>query len=274
MNVNRIGNYSHTPKTPPIVLSLVGEIEEEMAAEFIRELGDAQNQHFQETIPVIIHSGGGDCYSALQIIEAIENSKKTVATICTGFAASAAAAIFACGHSGHRFMGPHSSVMIHDASISIGSSVTIRDLAIESKELEKLNNNLFTLMGQSCHKDENYFKKLLKKHKNRDLYLTPAECLKNNICTTIGLPSLDCNVSYNVAFTPPGNQAADVASPPSVEVAGTPKKSKRQKKSSPPPRPKKKKKKTDKKPPPEPILSDSDSESDSDESSQSSGDDE
>lgn len=92
---------------------LTGPIDSETATLFIQELMYLQSVS-EEPISVIINSTGGEVWSGLAIRDAIAGAKNTVDLYCTGMAASMAAVILACGKKGHRFILPHSRVLIHE----------------------------------------------------------------------------------------------------------------------------------------------------------------
>ena len=70
----------------------------------------------QKVIPVVIDSYGGQVYSLMSMIAAIESAELPVATIVEGKAMSCGAVLLSFGEQGMRFADPHATVMIHDVS--------------------------------------------------------------------------------------------------------------------------------------------------------------
>ena len=77
-----------------------------------------------ETIDIYISSPGGEVNAGLLLYDQLKGMQDIeINMYCTGFAASMAAIILAGGQKGHRFILPHSKVMIHEPLIS-GSGIT------------------------------------------------------------------------------------------------------------------------------------------------------
>lgn len=123
-------------KRDPISISVLGEINDELAHEFVEQLTLAQNTG-QSIVPILIHSIGGCVYSLFYMINAIRACKIKVATIVGGIAASAAACLFTCGHPDYRFMGPDARLMIHSVSSTIVGSIDAAGIKAEAEEIKK-----------------------------------------------------------------------------------------------------------------------------------------
>ena len=109
---------------------LQGEINAEAAGIFLEQM-----MYLEETpgeVDLIINSPGGEVTPGLMIYDILSAAKVPVNMICTGFAASMAAIILASGQKGHRFILPHSKVMIHEPLIAGGiggAASSIRNLS-------------------------------------------------------------------------------------------------------------------------------------------------
>ena len=79
-----------------------------------------------EPIKVVICSGGGEVIAGQAIYDLMQGVKNEVHTYCIGRAASMAAVLLAAGTKGHRYILPHSEVMIHEVLIGggVGGSAT------------------------------------------------------------------------------------------------------------------------------------------------------
>jgi len=180
----------------PIVVS-VNKFDEASATAFITNMILAHNTG-QDIIPVIIDSYGGQVYSLLNMIDMIEKSELPVATIIEGKAMSCGAILAACGTKGHRYVAPHSTIMIHDVSSrSFGKAEEIKASA---KEVERLNKLIYKKLAQTCGKDDKYFWELVQKKGRADWYLTPKDLVKHKLADKIGLPTLNFNIKVNYSF--------------------------------------------------------------------------
>lgn len=84
-----------------------------------------------------LFSPGGCVVSGLAIIDTMRHITSPVFTYSIGYAASMAAVILACGKKDHRYILPHSRVMIHQASGSAGGSLdNVRATLAFQSELE------------------------------------------------------------------------------------------------------------------------------------------
>jgi ATP-dependent Clp protease, protease subunit len=70
-----------------------------------------------------LFSPGGCVVSGLAIIDTMNHITSPVFTYAIGYAASMAAVILACGEKDHRYILPHSRVMIHQASGGAGGNL-------------------------------------------------------------------------------------------------------------------------------------------------------
>ena len=76
-----------------------------------------------QPIHMFIYSPGGCVISGLAIIDTMQHITSPVFTYAIGFAASMGAVILACGEKDHRYILPHSRVMIHQASGAAGGTL-------------------------------------------------------------------------------------------------------------------------------------------------------
>ncbi len=72
----------------------------------------------ESQITIYINSPGGDLYTCLQVVNAIENSRAEVMTILDGEASSAAAIIWLAGHK-KALSSEHVTLMLHQAGWSM-----------------------------------------------------------------------------------------------------------------------------------------------------------
>ncbi|MHC4660442.1 MAG: ClpP family protease [Planctomycetota bacterium] len=95
------------------VIYLIGAIDSESAAQTIKKLLFLRYDNPKADIHMYIHSPGGELSAGMSIYDTMQAIECDVSTICTGYAASAAALILCAGTKGKRFCLPHAEVMIH-----------------------------------------------------------------------------------------------------------------------------------------------------------------
>ena len=140
-------------------------------------------------LPIIIDSYGGEIYSLLAMLDIMAIADRPVATIALGKAMSCGSILLACGTKGFRFIGPNTTMMIHDAAThSFGK---IEELKSDVGEADRLNNKIFNTLDHRCNKRAGYFKKILAEKKHTNWYLEPQEALKHGLIDHIGIPVID-----------------------------------------------------------------------------------
>ena len=98
----------------PIIIR-VNKFDEESAEKFTKLVGEAHNTG-QPVIPIVIDSYGGQVYSLMAMISALNNAELPIATIVEGKAMSCGAVLASFGDEGRRFADPQATIMIHDVS--------------------------------------------------------------------------------------------------------------------------------------------------------------
>jgi len=186
----------------PDVVYLIGEINEELAAQVRRDIEIAESAAItngQTILPLIIDSMGGDVYATLSIIDAIDSCSLTIATIIEGKAMSAAVDIAVCGAEGYRFCGPNATIMMH--GVSAGSAGTLVEMETDVREAKRIDLLLLQHLNKRCGKKKGYFEKEFQKLKGApDWYLTPQEAKKHNIINHVKIPAITVNIGFSYTF--------------------------------------------------------------------------
>ena len=113
LNINQSSKvYKQTIPVNVYHFYLVNEIES--PSNYIELLNTLKFAEPHDTILIYINCSGGDLYTTIQIIGAINKCRGTVITSLDGAAFSAASMIFLSGHA--HLVTPHSSLMIHNYS--------------------------------------------------------------------------------------------------------------------------------------------------------------
>jgi len=136
-----------------------------------------------EDITMHIDSPGGSVKSGLSMVDVMEYIKADIRTINTGMAASMGSVLLGAGTKGKRMSLRHSTTMLHQSSG--GFSGNIQDAEIDWQEWQKVNNELFVLLGSYCGKTAEQ----VKEDATRDFWLNAEEALKYGIIDEVIKPN-------------------------------------------------------------------------------------
>ena len=162
-----------------------GTINEESAAEFIREIIELNRQDDTEPIKVLITSGGGSVVHGLAEYDAIVSSKAPVWTYCIGTAYSMAAILFAAGKK--RMILNNSKVMLHQPLVGENPGGNASSVKSMSDSLMQTKNQLVEILA----KHTGMTKKQIDKHISYDHYYTAKEAIEARLADEIvGIDSI------------------------------------------------------------------------------------
>jgi ATP-dependent Clp protease protease subunit len=116
-----------------------------------------------------IDSPGGSVKSGLSMVDVMDYINCDIRTVNTGMAASMGSVLLGAGTKGKRSSLKHSTTMLHQSSG--GFSGNIQDAEIDWKEWQKVNDELFVLLGGYCDKDPEQ----VKADATRDFWLSAEE---------------------------------------------------------------------------------------------------
>jgi len=118
----------------------------------IRELLAYESADPGTPVHMFVFSPGGCVVSGLAIIDVMQHITSPVFTYAIGFAASMGAVILAAGERGHRYILPHSRVMIHQASGTLGGTLeNVRaTLTFQSQLENEMEEMLATFCGRTA----------------------------------------------------------------------------------------------------------------------------
>ena len=129
----------------------------------------------KDDITMHIDSPGGSVKSGLSMVDVMEYIKCDIRTVNTGMAASMGSVLLGAGTKGKRASLRHSKTMLHQSSG--GFRGNIQDAEIDWQEWQKVNHELFVLLGEYCGKDP----EVVKADASRDLWLSADEALDYGI---------------------------------------------------------------------------------------------
>ena len=180
--------------TPKVIR--VNQFTEEAVEKFSADMSEA-SQEGQEIIPIVIDTEGGDPYSLFAMVDLIESSEIPVATIVEGKAFSCGAVLFCCGAQGCRFMGPNSTLMIHDVMSCDENIKKTKEVVTDALETNRLNKKLYQIIDRGIGKPTGYTQAFVQKRGRSDWYLTPQQSLKLGYTNHISIPRVQCTVSVS-----------------------------------------------------------------------------
>ena len=159
---------------------LFGPIDEKTVYSFTAQMLYLMEDE-QSPIDIYINSPGGEVNSGLAIYDLIQSCKAPINMYCIGMAASMGALIFAGGKKGHRFMLPHSKVMIHEPLIpngvggSASSIKSTADSILQTREI--LNGILAKHTGKTLEE--------INKATDHDNFMTANEAIEFGLCDKV-----------------------------------------------------------------------------------------
>ena len=133
-------------------------------------------------ITMHIDSPGGSVKSGLSMVDVMDYIPCDIRTVNTGMAASMGSVLLGAGTKGKRASLRHSQTMLHQSSG--GFRGNIQDAEIDWQEWQKVNEELFVLLGKYCNKKPEQ----VKKDASRDFWLSSKEALKYGIIDEIIKP--------------------------------------------------------------------------------------
>jgi ATP-dependent Clp protease protease subunit len=167
----------------PIVIPVVGVIDDEMAKVIIEKLYTCLLTKKNVHIPIYSPGGDGDqIFGAISLIREMEQHHLIVTTINVGYAFSAAAMLLIGGTVGHRYGLPGSDIMIHRGTWRIevtgDTADTVFDYSARAKQ--KFEDFYTSINGDR--------KKILK-WLRKDTYFTTDKALEEGLIDQVGSPS-------------------------------------------------------------------------------------
>ena len=132
-------------------------------------------------INLYINSGGGDCYSGLELVSVMDFINSDVSTTVLGLAASMGAVISSSGARGKRFLLPYSRFMIHQPLSSFGYS-KFTDSKIALNEMESVRNDLYEVLSRNSG---NSFDEIVEMCEHGDKFMKPEEAIRLHFADTV-----------------------------------------------------------------------------------------
>jgi len=164
------------------ILWVAGVVDDRMSIIVQAQLLFLSDQDPKKTITMHIDSPGGSVKAGLSMIDSMELCEAPIQTINTGMAASMGSVLLGAGTKGMRSSLRHSRTMLHQSSG--GAQGNIQDARITFEEWEKINKELFILLGEYSGKT---YEQVVE-DASRDLWLTGQEAVDYGIVDELILP--------------------------------------------------------------------------------------
>jgi ATP-dependent Clp protease protease subunit len=127
------------------VLYLGTAIDSGVANALIAQLLFLEADNPEQEINLYINSEGGDPSAMLALYDTMRFIKAPVATTCVGQAVSTGAVLLAAGAAGHRFVLPHTRVVLHQPAAQ--GRGTIPDLILQADEVVRVRTQLEEILS-------------------------------------------------------------------------------------------------------------------------------
>lgn len=151
------------------IIFLGTSINDQVANLIVAQLLYLNSQDQNRQIDMYIQSPGGSVYAGLAIYDTMRMISAPVSTLAVGFSGSMGTALLTSGAKGKRYALPQATVHMHPTGG--GSKGYTEDVLIATREQERLQTQLFHIMGQNTghtwQEIEEFFK--------RDRYLNALE---------------------------------------------------------------------------------------------------
>lgn len=162
------------------IVFVTGAIDDGLANIVIAQLLFLERQDPDRDIDLYINSPGGSVSAGLAIYDTMQLIKPQVATICAGFAASAASVLLTGGARGKRMALPYSKILIHQPWIQqVGGQAT--DIEIHAKDLIATRRTLAAIYERTTGKPIDDVLRDLE----RDFYMTADDARAYGIIDSI-----------------------------------------------------------------------------------------
>lgn len=126
-------------------------INDQVANAIIAQLLWLNSENPTQPINLYINSPGGSVYAGLAIYDTIQMISAPVSTLAVGVTASMGTVLLSAGAKGRRYTLPHATIHMHPASS--GAQGYTEDIRIAFRELERIQTQLFYLVGKHTGHD-------------------------------------------------------------------------------------------------------------------------
>lgn len=154
------------------IIFLGTPITDQVANLIVAQLLYLNSEDPNQNVNMYINSPGGSIYAGLGIYDTMQMISAPVSTYAVGMTASMGTVLLASGAKGRRYALPHATIHMHPASS--GAQGYTEDVRIAFREQERLQAQLFYLVGQ--HSGHTW--KEIENEFTRDRYMNALDAQK------------------------------------------------------------------------------------------------
>jgi len=151
------------------IIFLGSAIDDQVANVIVAQLLYLNSQSQSQQIDMYIQSPGGSVYGGLAIYDAMQMISAPVSTVAVGFSGSMGTALLTAGAKGKRYA--LAQATIHQHPTSGGARGYTEDVRIATREQERLQTQLFHIMGKNSGHSWKEIEKLFQ----RDRFMNALE---------------------------------------------------------------------------------------------------
>ena len=129
------------------IIFLGSAIDDQVANVIVAQLLYLNSQSQTQQIDMYIQSPGGSVYGGMAIYDAMQMISAPVSTVAVGFSGSMGTALLTCGAKGKRYA--LAQATIHQHPTTGGARGYTEDVRIATREQERLQTQLFHIMGKN-----------------------------------------------------------------------------------------------------------------------------
>lgn len=159
-------------------IRLTGQVTDTVAEE-IRAKLEYLDEKGHEDIILYINSPGGSVTAGFSIMDAMNNCKSDVRTVCTGIAASMGAFLVSCGAKGKRSIEKSAEMMIHQPLG--GAYGQAADVELAAAHIVRVKKRLNSILAHNTGKSL----KQVVADTDRDYYLSAEEAVEYGLVDEI-----------------------------------------------------------------------------------------
>lgn len=163
------------------IIFLGGPVTDDTANLIIAQILFLSNEDSESDIHFYINSPGGSITAGLAVYDTMKFVRCDVATYCIGQAASMGAVLFAGGDDGKRFILPNGRVLLHQPLLSGTMTGPATDLEIEAREIMRLRDRLYKIIGSHAGKTLEQ----IEKDSDRNFWLEAEEAVEYGLADKI-----------------------------------------------------------------------------------------
>ena len=171
------------------IIFLGGQVDDDSANLIVAQLLFLSNEDSKADIHFYINSPGGSITAGLAIYDTMQFIRCDVATYCVGQAASMGSVLLTGGAKGKRYILENGRVLLHQPLIAGILEGPATDLDIEAKEILRMRERLYQIIGKHSGQDTDK----IEKDCDRNLWLEAQESVDYGLVDKILLkaPQLD-----------------------------------------------------------------------------------